>query len=77
VWKKETEAKANNGILGLSSTSKCTLAMRMHAYEIPRYTKDEYLCMYESTTQKSVYKLWGEKFRPHYLRGSNKDDTYV
>ena len=66
------------GMWGFSALQKCTAAMRLLAYGAPGDSKDEYLCMSESTTIESMYRFFKAVvgvFGKYYLRGPNAAET--
>jgi hypothetical protein len=65
-------------MVGFSSCKKYTGTMWMIADSTPGDAKFEYLCIDDSTAIESLYKFYRAViviFGPHYLRGSNQEDT--
>jgi hypothetical protein len=63
---------------GFSALQKCTVAMRMLAYEAPGDSVDDYLRKAESTTLDCFYRFYRAViavFRDIYLRSPTVEDT--
>ncbi|XP_014751154.1 uncharacterized protein LOC106865524 [Brachypodium distachyon] len=66
------------GTLGFTSIQKCTVSLRLLAYEIPADTQDDYLRMAESTAIDCMYRFYREivtVLGDQYLRTPTAEDT--